>query len=81
MSVIGQLPLLVIQLLNEFAGFSLLFFVLSLFACPKGNQKRQPKTKQPVFGEVFSIKLLNYCGEVQWSFDVLILASTSSPIR
>jgi hypothetical protein len=47
--------------------------LLSLFACPKSNQKRQPAMKQPIAGTAFSIWLLGYCGEGQWSPDVVDL--------
>src|SRR3954453_836601 len=77
---------LIIKLLRfliYFAGFSesrcldlafCIFLVIDsllLFACPKSNQKRPPKTKQPVFGRGFSIKLCYFCGELQRNLDCL----------
>jgi hypothetical protein len=45
--------------------FLLIMFCFSFLLVQKRNKKRPPKTKQPVFGTGISIKLLEYCDEVQ----------------
>jgi hypothetical protein len=50
-------------------GTTVVIDSLLLFACPRNP--RPPKTKQPVFGNGFSIKLEYYCGEKHWCLDDL----------
>jgi hypothetical protein len=47
--------------------------LLSLFACPKSNQKRQPERKQPLSGGEFQFGFWGYCDEGLWSYDALIV--------
>ncbi len=61
--------------------YNSLFRLFLSFACPKerNKEKGSRQTKLPVADEGISTRLLWYCGEEQWCFDVSI--SSFNPIN